>query len=196
MTTAVCRMVLLAISIVVFFGQTSSTGWQEALAGYERQDYPTVLSELLPIAELGDARSQLLVGEMYRDGMGTPQNYQEALHWYRRSAQQGLPEAQESLGVMYLAGKGVLQDNVEGLKWVTSAANSGLPSSQLRLGLAYQNGLGVIQNYTLSHMWYNLAAAAGSKQAALLREHLAQQMTPAQIAEAQRLAREWSPSAR
>ena len=43
----------------------------------------------------------------------------------------------------------------------------------------------------LAHMWANLAASAGDKEAVKLRDLLADIMTPAQLAEAQRLAREW-----
>jgi hypothetical protein len=42
-------------------------------------------------------------------------------------------------------------------------------------------------------MWYSLAATNGDKPAAELRDTIANQMTPAQIAEAQKLAREWKP---
>ena len=42
-------------------------------------------------------------------------------------------------------------------------------------------------------MWFNLAAAQGTRGAAEWRERLAARMTPAQIAEAQKLASEWKP---
>jgi hypothetical protein len=42
-------------------------------------------------------------------------------------------------------------------------------------------------------LWFNLAAAGGDKDAAVPRDGLAKQMTPARIAEAQKLAREWKP---
>jgi hypothetical protein len=51
----------------------------------------------------------------------------------------------------------------------------------------------VLQDFIQAHMWYNLSAAQGEQRAAEARDALAKQMTPAQIAEAQRLAREWKP---
>ena len=57
----------------------------------------------------------------------------------------------------------------------------------------YDNGRGVLQDYVRAHMWYNLAAAQGNKPATKNRDLLAKRMTPAQIAEAQKLAREWRP---
>jgi hypothetical protein len=47
----------------------------------------------------------------------------------------------------------------------------------------------------IAHMWYNLAAASGNKNALTNRDKLAAKMTPAQIAGAQKLAREWKPKA-
>ena len=57
----------------------------------------------------------------------------------------------------------------------------------------YANGQGVPQDYVQAHMWYNLAGASGDAEGAKNRDLIAQKMTPAQVAEAQRLAREWKP---
>jgi len=68
---------------------------------------------------------------------------------------------------------------------------------QLNLGLLYYWGHGVlqdsVQNYVEAHKWFNLAAARGNLSAADNRDWLAKKMTPDQLAEAQRLAREWKP---
>ena len=56
----------------------------------------------------------------------------------------------------------------------------------------YGKGHGVTQDYVQAYMWYILAAQ-GEKDTGELRDGLAKQMTPAQIAEAQKLAREWKP---
>ena len=63
----------------------------------------------------------------------------------------------------------------------------------------YSNGRGVPQKYVLAHMWFNLSAslsvASQEMQVAAMkaRESIASKMTPAQIAEAQKLVREWKP---
>jgi hypothetical protein len=66
---------------------------------------------------------------------------------------------------------------------------------QFNLGLLYYWGHGVLQDsvhdYVEAHKWFNLAAAGGNLNAAGNRDWLAKKMTPAEIAEAQRLAREW-----
>jgi TPR repeat protein len=55
----------------------------------------------------------------------------------------------------------------------------------------YMNGQGVPQDLVQAHMWFNLAAAGGYADAQKSRDSVAAKMTPAQIAEAQRLASEW-----
>ncbi len=56
-------------------------------------------------------------------------------------------------------------------------------------------GLGVTQDYVRAHKWFNIAAARGYADAAKNRDNVAKRMTPAQVAEAQRLARVWKPRA-
>jgi TPR repeat protein len=62
----------------------------------------------------------------------------------------------------------------------------------------YDQGRGVPQDYVESHMWYHLAASRASsdhqKRFADARDQVARKMTPEQIAEAQRRAREWKPT--
>jgi TPR repeat protein len=57
----------------------------------------------------------------------------------------------------------------------------------------YSNGQGVPQDFVQTHMWFNLAAAQGNAEAKNFRNLIAKDMTSEQIAEAQRLAREWRP---
>ena len=66
----------------------------------------------------------------------------------------------------------------------------------LHLGVMYAEGRGVPQDYVRAHMWFSLSAAQGEQKAAkTLIEMAERQMTPAQITEAQKLAREWKPAA-
>ena len=83
----------------------------------------------------------------------------------------------------------------EAVRWYRLAADQGIARAQSNLGLLYENGEGVPQDYVQAHMWFNLAAsrmASGHRQHAVDgRDRAAGQMNPTQIAEAQRLAREW-----
>lgn len=59
------------------------------------------------------------------------------------------------------------------------------------LGMKYCIGQGVGQDLVSAHQWFNLAALKGSDAAKQYRCELAREMTAAQVAEAQRRARDW-----
>ncbi len=89
-------------------------------------------------------------------------------------------------------------DYAAAVKWFREAAEQGDADAQFNLGVNYYKGRGVPQDYVQAHMWYSLAASRlpPGKNRALAAENrdiIAERMTPAQIAEAQRLAREWKP---
>ena len=80
------------------------------------------------------------------------------------------------------------------MRWYLLAANQGSFIAQWSLGIVYERGQGVPQDYVEAHKWYNLAASHDiDSLAGKSRDLLAAKMTPAQIAEAQKLAREWMP---
>ncbi len=79
------------------------------------------------------------------------------------------------------------------VKLYLMAAEQGVAQAQYNLGVMYGDGEGVPQDYVQAHLWFNLAAAQGQEQAKKNRDIVAEKMTPAQIAEAQRLARDWKP---
>ena len=70
-------------------------------------------------------------------------------------------------------------------------AEQGNEKAQAVLGGMYYMGRGVQQDDVNAAMWLDLAARQGDQSAARLRNHAISEMTPDQIAEAERLAREW-----
>lgn len=87
------------------------------------------------------------------------------------------------------------RDYTTAVRLIRPLAEQGNATAQYNLGLFYDNGLGVPQDRVRAHMWLNLAAMQGREGAAALRDLVARLMTPTQVAEAQKLAREWKPSA-
>lgn len=117
-----------------------------------------------------------------------------ALGIFRPLAEQGDAQAQVSLGVMYEEGWGVAQDNAEAERWMRLAAEQGNAKAQDILGFMYFDGRGMSLNYVQAFMWWSIAASHGQKRAAGARDVVANMMTAEQVAEAQRLAREWAPN--
>lgn len=169
-------------------------GFEEGLRAYEHGDYAVALKQFRPLAENGDADAQFHLGGMYFNGQGVPQSYNEALKWFRKAAEQGHARAQNNLGGMYNEGHGVPQDDEEAARWYRKAAEQGLGYAQYNLGFKYGRGEGVPRDYVLAHMWFSLAAKNGIQTAIKLRDAAAAFLTPAQIEDALRLAKEWKAS--
>ena len=118
-------------------------------------------------------------------------DYATALKQWRPLAEQGHAKAQYKLGSMYESGRGVPQDYAEAVRWFTKAAQQGHANAQFRLGLSYSQGQGVTKNIVQACMWWGLAASDGHLKADAFLDRAAKSMTPAQISEAKKLAREW-----
>ncbi len=125
-------------------------------------------------------------------------DYATALREWRPLAEQGDANAQYNLGLMYRKGQGVSQDDAEAVGWWRKAAEQGNANAQYNLGLMYRKGQGVPQDEAQAYMWFKLASSTfppgeDRDRAVKNRDIAAERMTPAQISEAQKLAREWKP---
>jgi TPR repeat protein len=164
---------------------------------YDLGDYATAYTHYKALAEQGNAIAQFNLGIMYKKGRGVPKDATKAVGWFRKAADQGDAIAQYQLGKMYLAGHGVLQNYVEALKWIEGSAELGYPKAQYHTGVMYKSGQGTPENNVLAYMWFSVAVSRSyypeNRKATAARHAVAAKMTPAEIAEAQRLAREWKP---
>jgi TPR repeat protein len=126
---SILLIVRLGAPITVAAGPLEDVG-----VAYGKGDYATGLRLLGPLADQGSARAQTILGVMYANGHGVPQNYGEAMKWYRLAADQGDAAAQAALGVIYANGLGVPQDRPRGVEWTRKAADQGYANAQNNLG--------------------------------------------------------------
>ena len=112
-------------------------------------------------AEQGDARAQADLGHMYSHGQGMPQDYAEAVYWYRKAAYQGDAAGQGGLAFMYYRGQGVPQDYPKAVYWYRKAADQGNPKGEDGLALMYSRGQGLPQDYAEALRWCHKAADQG-----------------------------------
>ena len=117
------------------------------------------------MAEKGDAKAQRDLGLMYDRAQGVPQNYAEAVKWFRKAAEQGNAGAQLLLGVHCQNGDGTRQDFAEAVKWLRKAAEQGEAAAHYDLGVCYFRGQGVAQDYTEAVKWYRMAGEKGDSMA-------------------------------
>ncbi|MEJ2374554.1 MAG: tetratricopeptide repeat protein [Pseudolabrys sp.] len=168
---------------------------KKAFEAYNRGDYATALRLYRPLANRGEPTAQYVMGLMYANDQGVPQSYAAAMNWHKKVAEEGEALGQFSVGVMYLKGLGVRKNYAEAAKWFQKAADQGNAKAQYNLGSMYVKGEGVGQNYVRADLLLSLAAGQGIQAAKKARDKLLKSMTSAQIAEAQKLARNWKPKA-
>ena len=138
---------------------------EEGMDAYLRGDYAAALKLLAPLAREGDPAAQSSIAFMYQNGLGVPQDQNQAATWFHEAAEHGYAPAMVNLGAMYDAGIGVPQDNVEAHKWYSLAiAKLAGPTDATARDVAAAN-----------------------------RKGLAARMTESELADAQQAATEWKP---
>ena len=138
---------LVIVTILSFaFNPLAAQDYNKGLAAYNDGNFLIAVGEWTPLAEKGDTYAQRGLGFMYRTGQGIPQDFAEAIKWYRLAAEQGDDYSQYDLGVMYARGQGTTEDFAEAVKWYRLAAEQGNALAQANLGFSYRNGQGVPQD--------------------------------------------------
>jgi TPR repeat protein len=143
------------VSHVVESGSPYALG----LEAYRAKNYTVALTKFLAVAEQGNADVRDYLGGMYRDGLGVPQDYHQAISWYQKAADLGDALGQSHLGYMYANGMGAALDYKQSADWYRKAAEQGDAYSQCNLGMMYQKGQGLPQDYGRAMEWYLKAAA-------------------------------------
>lgn len=164
------------------------------------RDQAAAAAWYLKAAEQGYTKAQVNLAVMYKFGEGVARDYAKSAAWFRKAADQGDPAAQVNLGTLYEFGQGVAQDDAESATWYRKAADQGDARALAYLAPMYETGRGVPQDYVEAYKLWNLAVARTpawetelAADAAMNRDNVAAKMAPAQVAEAQRLSREWRP---
>lgn len=175
----------------------AAADFKEVATAYARGDYVTALREWRQLAAAGDARAQFNLGLMHEKAKGVRRDMGRAGEWYRRAAEQGHMLAQTNLGKMYFLGDGVEENYVEAAKLLRQAAHQGVGPAQFFIGMIYVGGGGggIHSDPVQAYKWLTLAQSFRGSQyredVNSSRDTLAKGMTLAQIAEGERLAREW-----
>jgi len=130
---------------------------------------------------------QFALGLAYEEGGRVPKDPTQAIHWWKKAAEQGYVEAQTALGSAYWHGEGVPQNHEEALYWYRKAAMQGDGWAQGILGFAYAEGE-IPQNFTEAYAWLSIAPANDYLLSGDPLRWLSPMMTPAQIERGQQRA--------
>ena len=80
-------IVALSCFLLTLAAPISAQDFDKGLAAYKKEDYATAFQEFKPFAEQGHAAAQYNLGQLYRQGQDTPQDYSEAAKWYTLAAE-------------------------------------------------------------------------------------------------------------
>jgi TPR repeat protein len=204
------------LSVTPVFGDTI----QDGIDAYERDDRQSAKKILTPFAEEGNEVAQYYLGMMHIGSsekrfkwftLSANQGYaksmvmlawhykidncDKALKWIHLAVSKKSADAYDELGVWYYQGTCVPRNDKEAIRLYHLAANKGSTNAQDNLGKLYYFGDMVPQDYVLAHKWFNISSSKASKSVVFdpseWRRKVQKLMTPNQIAEAQKLAREW-----
>jgi serine/threonine protein kinase/TPR repeat protein len=113
-------------------------------------------------AELGDLRSMVEAGKMYRAGEGVASDIHESARWFHKAADGGYAPAMVLVGSLYFEGKAYPRDQAEAVRWFRKAADANDALGMDELGLMYANGFGVGKDEHQAFLWFEKAAKAGN----------------------------------
>jgi hypothetical protein len=157
-----------------------------------QHNYREALKDLLALATRGHGGAQFRLAMMYFMGEGAPQDYANALHWFLKAAEEGVPAAFSAVGAFFMDGLDPLpRDPSQAARWFLVAAESGDPIGQCLLGKLYLRGEGVALSPSSAFMWLNLAASQGHPDATPLRDKAARELSPDDLAKAQANSTQW-----
>lgn len=188
------------LGVLYYLRSMEKRGWQASVQNEgAAQDLAEAAKWYRRAAEQGHEKAQWHLASFYEAGDAGMRDHAEAAKWYRLAAEQGDPFAEANLAALYRDGRGVPLDYAEAERWYRRAADHGSPEAQFALGTMYEYGVGLPRDLVQAYMWFELAASGPTGQSrdhaleARQRVAYSYRMTPAEISEGQRLARDWKP---
>lgn len=147
-------------SATLLFSASFESGIKNLNAGFEKKAYETFFLA----AKSGDTDAQMILGEMYLDGIGVEVDHDKAFFWLSKAAASGDPEAQYHLAFMYENGIKVAKNMTRAVKWYTEAALQGDILSQYNLAIIYKEGRGEVEkDMQKAFKWLYLVQEAREK---------------------------------
>lgn len=116
-------------------------------------------------AEKDDPKSMTLIGELYANGLGVPEDDKKAAEWYKLAAARGDANAMFALAMLRMEGRAGPRDRVESAKWLAAASKLGHPIAAYDLALLYMEGELFPQDFGRAAQLLRVAAQAGNPQA-------------------------------
>jgi TPR repeat protein len=153
------------VLFLLFHSLVQANTLDEAKLKVQQKDFAAARAIYLDLANAGDAKACFNLGLMYHDGDGVQQNIEEAVNWYKKSAQLNYKEAQYILASLVFNREIQSVSYADAVQYYQQAAELGHVKSQLNLGMLYYRGDVITQDLNASFKWLSLAASNNNSEA-------------------------------
>ena len=177
--------------------------FQRGKRAYDRGDWVKAITDLRPLAEYGDVRAQLLLGNMYAGGNGVEQDASEAFALYHRAALANNTDGMVAVAAMYQTGQGISLNTQLAIGWFERAARLGSQAGAFFYGIhMFQGSKGttydIKPDHAAAYRWFRIAATHGGDKklrhaAFSTAEQLETRLPPDQVMQADKDAKDWAP---
>ncbi|MDL2400198.1 tetratricopeptide repeat protein [Rhizobium mayense] len=145
----------------------------EGKVAFSKHDYRAALLNWQPQAERGDATAQYGLGRLYFFGLGVQSDFEKAVFWFRKAADQNNPYAERRLGLAYSLGHDNVAPDLEqaniwyqtAITGFIKAAEGGDVMAQYSLGSMYSQGEGMVPDAAKANFWFQKAMGSFREEA-------------------------------
>ena len=196
-------VVILFSALLVTAALPAHAGFDEGKAAYNAQNWKEAILNLRPLAETGDDRAMLLLGNMYLEGYGVDKDPREAFALYREAAIRNNVDAMVATATLYQGGIGIPLNTRLAIDWFQRAAQLGSPTGAFFYAIhLYQGAKGesfdVKPDHPAAYKWFRIASLRGNQKLKAVADgaaqNLAKKITPEQVAAADKEALAFQPA--
>lgn len=196
---------LMILAFLTLISSSAFAGFEEGKSAYDRKDWVAAITNLRPLAEAGDDRAMIILGNMYNEGLGVLQNSQEALGLYKRAAtEKNNPEGMIAVAAMYTSGIGVNRNINTSLQWFRRAALLGNQMGAFFYATILFRGNksatdDIKPDFYNSYKWFRIVSQETEypkfqQMAQAFSKRIAEQkLKPEEVARADKEAADWQP---
>jgi TPR repeat protein len=118
------KISIILSTLLIFLSTSARSDFNDGVVAYTMQDFDRAFPVFQSLAETSDhGMAQYWLGMMYLKGQGVEQDYENAGKWFRRAAEQSVPQAQYRLGNLYYQGNGLPKDYESAYIWFSVGAS-------------------------------------------------------------------------
>lgn len=194
---------MLVMAFVIALPVAAMADFLEGKKSYDNKNWRRAIVQLRPLAEQGDARAMVLLGNMYAEGHGVGKDTTEAFTLYHRAAVRNNADAMLATAALYQVGDGVPVNTRLAILWFERGAKLGHQASQFfYAGHMYQGSKGetfdIKPDHIAAYKWFRIAARGRgnprlAKAADKMAEQLRAKLDHNDVEVADREVAEWVP---